>query len=75
MSAPSVPLSVSLKDTIGFSKVYTQNGLAVFLNDASMQFATDFANVVLNNFINLCNERAEAAKAKALLEAEPKVTL
>jgi hypothetical protein len=72
---PPLPLSVTLKDTIGFSRVYTQNGLAVFINDTGMQFATDFANVVLNNFINLCNERAAAHKKQAELDAQPKVTL
>ena len=75
MSQPQIPLSVTLKDTIGFSKVYTQNGLAVFLNDTSLQFATDFANVVLNNFINLCNERAQAKAKEAELAVQPLVTL
>jgi hypothetical protein len=66
---------VSVKDTQGFAKVWTHNGLAMVINDVAIQFATDYANVVINNFIRLCEERSIAAQQKALAEAAPKITL
>ena len=48
-------------DTEGFSKQWTHNGLAIVLNDVHIQFATDFANIVLRNFVLQCAAQADAA--------------
>ena len=48
-----------------FSKVWTRNGIVIPLNSASMDFATDFANVVLSNFIRMCEQKALEAKRQA----------
>lgn len=55
---------VTKNDAEGFSKQWTHNGLAIVLNDVHIQFATDFANIVLRNFVLQCAAQAEAA-AKA----------
>jgi hypothetical protein len=47
---------------VGFSKVWTHKGIAIFLDDVHLAFATDFANVMLNNFLQ---QQAQAA-AKAV---------
>jgi hypothetical protein len=48
----------------GFAKVWTHKGLAIFLDEVHHQYATDFANVMLNNFIQ--QQSAAAAKAAEL---------
>lgn len=47
-----------------FQTVWTQNGLAVVLPPAASQFAADFANIVLRNFIAMCQRQAKDAQAK-----------
>lgn len=50
-----------------FARVWTHNGLAIPLDIEHFQFATDFANVVLNSFVQDCNLKAQqraAAKEK-----------
>lgn len=43
-----------------FSKVWTTKyGLLVPLSSEAVQFATDFSNVVLNNFITMCQQEAQ----------------
>lgn len=52
----------------GFAKVWTHKGLAIFLDDVHKQFAVDFANVMLRNFIEQqARAAAEAAKPKVIL--------
>lgn len=46
-----------------FGKIWTYRGISVPLTEADYQFATDFANVVLRNFINMCQESAKDAQA------------
>ncbi len=67
-----VPVKVSLKDTLGFSKVWTSNGVAIVMQDVHLQFATDYANLVLNNFIRQCQLEAEQ---QARAAAAPKVQI
>jgi len=35
----------------GFARVWTYKGVALCLNDAHIQFAADFANVMLRSFV------------------------
>ena len=48
----------------GFSKVWKYGRVAIFLDDAHKQFATDFANMILTSFIQ--EQQAKAAKAAEL---------
>jgi len=48
----------------GFAKVWTHKGLAIFLDDVHKQFALDFANICLNNFLQ--QQSVAAAKAAEL---------
>lgn len=67
-----VPVKVTYKDTEGFSKVWTYKGIAMILNDTALTFATDYANLVLANFIRQCQIEAEQ---QARLQAAPKVQI
>ncbi len=60
------PFTVNLSEAIKFSKVWNINGIAVPISESSCQFATDFANVVLNNFINICQQKARESALQAL---------
>lgn len=51
-----------------FGKVWTHNGVAIFMDDAHYKFAADFANVVLKSFV-------EEAQRKAAEAAKPKIVL
>jgi hypothetical protein len=42
---------VDRKQVEGFAKVWTYKGVALILNDAHIQFAADFANVMLQSFV------------------------
>jgi len=56
---------VSLEDAQKFQTVWTYKGLAIPLPKEAAQYATDFANIVLRNFIAMCQEQAkEAAKSQ-----------
>lgn len=59
---------VSNKDVKQFSRVWTHKGLAIFLDDVHIQFATDFANVMLKNlFAQMAAQAREDAKPKVIL--------
>ena len=57
--------SIDKKDAQKFSQVWNYKGLAVPLLDAHVQFATDFANIVLKNFVIQCQQQALVAKQQA----------
>jgi hypothetical protein len=63
--------NVDRKQVEGFAKVWTYRGVALCLNDAHIQFAADFANVMLKSFVsNIAKQQAaaiEAAKAKQII--------
>lgn len=44
---PQLPKTEAQK----YSKVWTYNGVAITLDDTSIQFATDFANLAVKGFI------------------------
>ncbi len=60
------PFAVDLNEAVKFSKVWNHNGIAIPLSESACQFATDFANVVLNNFIHVCQQKAREAALQAL---------
>lgn len=61
MEAQQVLLpQVTLNDAINYSKVWTHNGIAIALTQSDCQFATDFANIVLKNFVLQCAAQVEA---------------
>lgn len=58
-----------------FAQVWNKGGISMIIPDVALDFATDFANVVLNNFIAMCQANAkaeqvanEAAKPKIIME-------
>lgn len=71
MSVFSVPVS----DAQAFAKVWTYKGLATPLSEVHVQFASDYANIVLKNFVQQMQAQAQAAKKKAEEAAKPLVTL
>lgn len=59
----------------GFAKVWkTPGGIHLALSPATIQFATDFANVTLNAFIEMCQHQAQEA-AKQQAEQKPTIEL
>ena len=69
------PFKVGLEDAQGFSKVWNYKGLAMPLDEVHCEFAKDFANIVLRNFVEQMMANAKAAKAKAEADAAPKIIL
>jgi hypothetical protein len=56
--------TVNRKQVEGFAKVWTYRGVALCLNDAHIQFAADFANVMLRSFVeNIAKQQAAAVAA------------
>jgi hypothetical protein len=51
-----------------FSKVWNKGGISIILTPEAIDFATDFSNVVLNNFIQVCQQQVKDAQKAA----EPK---
>lgn len=45
-----------------FAQVWNKGGISMIIPDVALDFATDFANVVLNNFIQMCQQQAQAPK-------------
>lgn len=61
---------VSAVEAKGFGKVWTHNGVAIFMDDTHYKFAADFANIVLKNFIDQAQRAAvEAAKKRQIVIA------
>lgn len=58
-----------------FSKVWNKNGISIILTPEAIDFAKDFANVVLNNFIHMCQAEAQAAAIKAAEAQKPKIIM
>jgi len=47
----------------GFAKVWTHKGVAILLSDLHIEFARDFANVMLRNFVMQVAQQQMVAKA------------
>ena len=68
-------LRVSIEETKKFSQVWNHKGISIPMQEPHLQFATDYANVVLSSFIEDC-QRTAAERAKKQAEAEePKISL
>lgn len=60
ISIPQVPK----EETERFAKVWTYNGIAVNLDSTTIQFATDWANMLLRSiFTQMANDAAKQAQA------------
>lgn len=57
---------------MNFSKVWNHKGIAIPLNDVHIDFAVDFANIVLKSFVLQCAAQVEAA-IKAQQERQAQV--
>ena len=58
-----------------FSRVWNKGGIGIILTPEAIDFAKDFANVVLNNFIQMCQAQAVQAAAKAAEEQKSKIIM
>jgi hypothetical protein len=56
----------------GFGKVWHHNGIGIILADSHYKFATDFANVVLRNFIDQTRADMEKEEREAAEKAKKK---
>jgi len=63
---------VDYTQTKGFADVYTVNGLAIPITPPYIQFATDFANIVLANFIAHAQRAAQIAAEKRVTAQDKK---
>lgn len=65
---------VSREDTARFAKVWTKNGIAFILPDVGLDFATDYANIVIKSFIEQCQrdaaERIRQQQARQIVVTE-----
>jgi hypothetical protein len=62
---------VDPNDVKKFAQAWDLNGIKMILDSTSLQFATDFANVVLRSFVLNLKEQAAAIKAKQLAATTP----
>lgn len=63
---------VDPNDVKKFAQAWDLNGIKMILDSTSLQFATDFANVVLRSYVlNLKEQAAAAIKAKQLAATTP----
>lgn len=60
---------VQRQEAANFAKVWNHKGVALVIQDAHIEFATDFANVVLRNFIQMCQQQVTNANSA---KPEPK---
>ena len=65
---PILPQVVK-EEAAKFAQVWRHNGLFIAIDDAHIQFATDFANVVLRNFIQQCQAQVTSAMAQDAINA------
>ena len=57
---------VNKDQVVGFAKVWTYKGVAILLNEMHIEFAKDFANVMLRNFVQqVAQQQMAAAQAAA----------
>lgn len=62
--------NVTVKDAEQFSHVWRHKGVAIPMLDVHLQFAADFANIVLKSFVENAQRQAAARAAEA---AKPKI--
>ncbi len=66
---------VEFKDADAFAKVWTHKGIVVPMQEPHVQFACDYANIVLKNFIQMIAQQQAAKKKELEAQAKPLVTL
>ena len=66
---------VELAEAEKFAKVWNKNGIHILLQPEAIQFANDWANVVLNNFVAKMQAEYAQAQAKAAELQKPKIIL
>jgi hypothetical protein len=67
--------SVKQDQAEAFGKVWHHNGVNIILQDSHYKFATDFANVCLRSFIQMCQQQFVAAQKAAAEANKSMVTL
>jgi hypothetical protein len=64
-------LKIATKQHVdGFSKKWTHNGVAIFLDDVHKQFAIDFANMIVTSVIDQQQKAAAAAAKPKIISTE-----
>lgn len=58
-----------------FAQTWAKNGIIVNLDDVTIQFATDFANVVLSSFFHNIVPQIVVNTINQMAQAKPAVTL
>ena len=58
-----------------FSKVWHKSGIGIILSPEAIDFATDFSNVVLNNFIAMCEQESRKSAIKAAESRRPPIIM
>ena len=61
---------VNINQAKAFGKEWTLKGVAIFMDDARFQFATDFANVVISSFIEDQRRRMLEAQKPKIISTE-----
>lgn len=61
---PQAQFKVNKSEAEAFAKVWTYKGIVVPIPETSVQFAVDFSNVVLRNFIEICQQQVTAKTAR-----------
>lgn len=67
------PFSVRVEDAASFAKVWNYKGIVMPLDAVYHQFATDYANVVLKNFVTMIQQQAELKRKEAEALQAPKI--
>lgn len=69
------PFKVTVEEVKNFANVWNYKGITIPMDDIHIEFAKDFANVMLRSFVELMMANAAAAKKKAEEAVKPLVTL
>lgn len=56
--------SVTRTEAQNFARVWNKGGISIPMQDVHIDFATAFANVVLRNFITMCQQQVQARMAQ-----------
>lgn len=56
-------IGVDRNETVRFLNQYTHGGVSIVLDDTAIDFATDFANIVLHSFVAKVQQDVAAVRA------------
>ena len=75
---PTESSTVTKEQTAGFAKAWDSGGIKIILDNTNIQFATDWANIVLKSFVHDMREQVKkvaeaklAAKKAAAGQSDP----